>query len=75
MRPPEQIEMHAHKGKCRYCVDVEGDPGIVKMWRKEDTFELMPDKCSCLLCGQLYFVVTDDIKKWEEQQWQEKGEP
>lgn len=67
-RPAEQIEMHAHKGECKYC------GGLVKMSRHLKTLELEPDNCWCLRCGQHYFVVTDDIRDWEHKQWREKNE-
>ncbi len=74
LEPPEKIEMHAHEGECRYCKTEWGAPGMVKMWRNTISFDLMPDKCSCLLCGQRYYVVTEDIDEWFRQQTLEKYE-
>lgn len=65
--PPEEITFHAHAGACRYC------KGPVKMMRDPNTFALVPDNCWCLGCGQPYYVVTDDIVKWEQDQWRQKA--
>lgn len=65
--PPEEIEMVAHSGECKYC------GGIVKMMRDMKTAKLQPDNCQCLLCGQKYFVnIKGDIHKWEIEQWRQK---
>lgn len=60
--PSEPIEFEAMDGKCGHC------GGLVKMPRDPETMHLQPDKCWCLLCGQRYYVETDDIQKWELQQ-------
>lgn len=66
--PPEKIEMVAHSAECRYC------NGIVKMMRDPQSFELQPDNCSCLMCGQRYFVEIDvSIEEWERLQWYQKN--
>lgn len=67
--PPEKIEMVAHSGECRYC------NGIVKMIRDMETGKLQPNNCSCLMCGQRYYVEIPegDINKWEVEQWKQKA--
>lgn len=65
--PPEKIEMTAHSGECRYC------GGMVKMGRDPSTGGLQPANCSCLLCGQRYFVeIKGSIKEWDIEQWKQK---
>jgi hypothetical protein len=65
--PPEKIEMVAHSADCRYC------NGPVKMMRHNRTFRLQPDNCSCLGCGQRYFVeILGTIEEWELKQWRQK---
>ena len=71
--PPEEIEFYAHSGKCRYCIDEDGDPGIVKMWMSLENYALHPEKCWCLGCGQRYYVTTSNIKEWAEEQWRQKS--
>lgn len=67
--PSEQIEMYAHSADCRYC------NGVVKMFRDPVTMRLQPDNCSCLMCGQRYFVViSDTIETFELEQWRQKGQ-
>ena len=67
--PPEKIEMYAHSADCRYC------NGVVKMFRDPKTMELQPNNCSCIQCGQRYFVVIPDcIEAFELQQWRQKGQ-
>jgi hypothetical protein len=67
--PPEKIEMVAHSADCRYC------NGIVKMMRNRETLELQPDNCSCLGCGQRYYVeILGDVEAWELKQWRQKGQ-
>ncbi len=67
--PPEQIEMYAHSADCRYC------DGIVKMFRDPETMILLPNNCSCLSCGQRYFVkIEDTIESFELKQWRQKGQ-
>jgi hypothetical protein len=67
--PPEKIEMFAHSADCRYC------NGPVKMMRHMKTFELQPNNCSCLGCGQRYFVkIPGTIEEWELKQWRQKGQ-
>lgn len=68
-QPPEKIEMYAHSADCRYC------NGVVKMFRDPETMKLQPDRCSCLLCGQRYFVeIVGTIQEWELKQWRQKGQ-
>lgn len=65
----EKIEMVAHSADCRYC------NGIVKMMRDNRTFKLQSDNCSCLMCGQRYYVeIFDTIEEWELNQWKQKGQ-
>lgn len=65
---PEKIEMVAHSGVCKYC------DGVVKMMRDPKTFKLQPDNCSCLCCGQRYFVeIKGSIEEWEIEQWRQKS--
>lgn len=68
-KPPEKIEMVAHSADCKYC------NGIVKMMRDQITIKLQPDNCSCLMCGQRYYVEIEggDIDKWEAKQWDQKN--
>lgn len=67
--PSENIEMVAHSAECRYC------NGIVKMMRDNITFQLQPDNCSCLKCGQRYYVkIEGSIEEWELNQWRQKEE-
>lgn len=67
--PPEEIEMFAHSGECRYC------NGIVKMIRDTNTGKLRLDNCWCLLCGQRYYVkIEGSIEEWELNQWEQKAE-
>ena len=66
--PSEEIEMVAHAAECRYC------KGVVKMARDPATGKLQPDRCSCLMCGQRYYVkIVGDIKEWELNQWKQKS--
>jgi hypothetical protein len=66
---PEKIEMVAHSAECRYC------NGVVKMMRDRKTFELQSDNCSCLMCGQRYYVeILGTIEEWELKQWRQKGQ-
>lgn len=64
-QPVERLLMSAlidpHTGRCSYCKNDDGRPGIVKMWRDQNTLKLLPDKCSCLLCGQRYYVAEEDL--------------
>ena len=67
-QPKEEITFYAHAGVCKYC------GGIVKMPR-DDKYELEPDKCWCLLCGQPYYVNVNkgiDLGLWEDKQWNQK---
>lgn len=65
--PPEKIEMVAHSADCRYC------NGVVKMMRDRETSKLQPDNCSCLMCGQRYFVeISGIVEEWELKQWRQK---
>lgn len=67
--PPEEIEMIAHSADCRYC------NGVVKMMRDDKTFELRPDNCRCLKCGQGYYVkILGAVEEWELKQWRQKGQ-
>jgi hypothetical protein len=66
--PPEEIKnFWGHSGTCHYC------KGIVKMHISSKTYLPLPDLCNCLLCGQRYYVVTDDIDKWIGEQWVQKN--
>jgi hypothetical protein len=66
--PPEKIEMFAHSADCRYC------NGIVKMIRDSKSFKLQPGNCSCLCCGQRYYVeIKGSIEEWEIEQWRQKS--
>ncbi len=68
-KPPEKIDMVAHSADCRYC------NGVVKMMRDRETFGLQPNNCSCLMCGQRYFVeISGSIEEWELKQWRQKGQ-
>ncbi len=62
------ITFFAHSGKCTEC-----DDGLVKMSRDPKTFELQPDNCLCLNCGQKYHVEVENLEKFEEDQWIQKG--
>lgn len=64
---PIAIEFFGHSGTCVKCED-----GIVKMKRRRDTFELDPNDCQCLGCGQSYFVEVKDIEEFEDRQWEQK---
>ena len=67
--PAEKLaRMRAHCGVCKYCGE------IVKMPRNQQTFELQPGHCWCLHCGQKYYIIIKDIKKWEIKQWEQKAE-
>lgn len=66
--PSEEIVFFAHAGECRYCPG-----GIVKMERHPHSFELLPDRCWCLQCGQHYFVRVDNPVTFEIEQWRQKG--
>jgi hypothetical protein len=67
---PERIkELVGFKGECKYC----GDMGLVQIFRNMKTLALEFDRCYCLLCGQRYFIEVEDVKAWEEKQWQQKG--
>lgn len=61
-------EMHAHRGVCTK----QGCKGIVKMARNMRTFELDPNDCFCYKCGSKYYMLIDDIEKWELEQWEQK---
>lgn len=66
--PPEEIKnFWAHNGTCHYC------KGFVKMHISSKTYLPLPEHCSCLKCGQRYYVVTDDIDKWINEQWIQKN--
>lgn len=68
-KEPEEIEMVAWSADCRYC------GGVVKMYRDPVTMKIQPDNCSCLMCGQRYFVkVKEDIESFELKQWRQKGQ-
>lgn len=64
----EQLKkMYAHDGECVHC------GFVVKMGRNQESpYELLPSKCWCLRCGQRYFMVIDNIRKWEVDQWVQK---
>lgn len=67
--PPEKIEMVAHSADCSYC------SGVVKMMRDIETGKLQPSNCSCLRCGQRYFVeILGTVEEWELKQWRQKGQ-
>jgi hypothetical protein len=71
--PPEKIEFFAHSGECRYC-RTQGAPGIVKMWYDDNTLRPRFDRCSCLYCGQHYYVeFNGTVEEWEQQQWEQKA--
>ena len=68
-KPREYLaSMRGHNGVCLYC------GSIVKMGRDHETMHLNPDHCWCLQCGQQYFMIIDDIRAWEEEQWKQKYE-
>lgn len=68
--PPEPIDIHGWRGQCRYCKN-----GEVVVSRHPETMKIQPDKCHCLLCGQIYFVKVDPdkIDEWERLQWEQKA--
>ena len=72
LKEPEQLmEFKGHKGECRYCED-----GLVKMGRNRETFDLEPNNCFCLLCGQRYYYVYPEktLEELDMRLWEEKAE-
>lgn len=63
MEPSEKLNnMVAWAGKCKHCTP----HGMVQMRRSSTyPYELDPNSCRCLRCGQQYFMEISDLKAFE----------
>ena len=52
---------HLFRGFCMYCHDDYQVPGPVFIWRN-NALKLQPDHCSCVLCGQQYYIEYEDLE-------------
>lgn len=70
LEPTERLEgMVGWEGPCKYC----GDKGFVAMLRDSTPpYTVRPENCHCLLCGQHYFMVIENLEAFVARQRQEK---
>jgi hypothetical protein len=51
------------RGLCNHCQS-GGEPSIVMIEMHATTFQYMLDRCSCLVCGQRYYLHEEDIEQF-----------
>jgi len=68
LAPPEPITFYAHRGVCNYC------RSPVFMARDPVTYQLAPNVCWCIACGQRYFVIIEGtLEEFDQMQWEQKA--
>jgi len=68
-QPPEELlGFKGHSGTCKHCF------GLVKMLRScVPPHQLIPNACTCIRCGQPFFVkVEGSLEDFDREQWEQK---